>query len=151
MRSVLRGLVLVAVVLSVSAAEEAAEPTEPEPVPAEGAAAEEAVPEEPEIVLNCNANGVLRRLQLASVTLPSPAPLLTGRAARQGRDVERRLRGAVAREPRLPCAAAPCIGHSPGSGPACTPRSALTRASNGGMCSAHSLCTVCTRVRAQAI
>lgn len=117
MRSVLRGLVLVAVVLSVSAAEEAAEPTEPEPVPAEGAAAEEAVPEEPEIVLNCNANGVLRRLQLASVTLPSPAPLLTGRAARQGRDVERRLRGAVAREPRLPCAAAPCIGHSPGSRP----------------------------------
>ena len=73
---VLRGLVLVAVVLSVSAAEEAAEPTEPEPVPAEGAAAEEAVPEEPEIVLNCNANGVLRRLQLASVTLPLPAPLL---------------------------------------------------------------------------
>ena len=114
----LRGLVLVAVVLSVSAAEEAAEPTEPEPVPAEGAAAEEAVPEEPEIVLNCNANGVLRRLQLASVTLPSPAPLLTGRAARQGRDVERRLRGAVAREPRLPCAAAPCIGHSPPARPA---------------------------------
>ena len=103
----LRGLVLVAVVLSVSATEEAAEPTEPEPVPAEGAAAEEAVPEEPEIVLNCNANGVLPRLQLlASVTLPSPALLRTGRAARQGRDVERRLRRAVAREPRLPCAAA---------------------------------------------
>ena len=62
MRSVvLRGLVLVAVVLSVSAAEEAAEPTEPEPVPAEGAAAEEAVPEEPEIVLNCNANGATCR------------------------------------------------------------------------------------------
>ena len=50
-----------AVVLSVSAAEEAAEPTEPEPVPAEGAAAEEAVPEEPEIVLNCNANGATCR------------------------------------------------------------------------------------------
>ena len=64
-----------AVVLSVSAAEEAAEPTEPAPVPADGAAAEEAIPEEPEIVLNCNANGVLlQRLQLASVTLPSPAP-----------------------------------------------------------------------------
>ena len=54
---VLRGLVLVAVVLSVSAAEEA-------------------VPEEPEIVLNCNANGVLPCFQLASVTLPLPAPLL---------------------------------------------------------------------------
>ena len=102
----LRGLLLLAVVLSVSATEEAAEPTEPEPVPAEGAAAEEPVPEEPEIVLNCNANGVLPRLQLASVTLPSPALLRTGRAARQGRDVERRLRRAVAREPRLPCAAA---------------------------------------------
>ena len=70
----LRGLLLLAVVLSVSATEEAAEPTEPEPVPAEGAAAEEPVPEEPEIVLNCNANGVLPRLQLASVTLPRHRP-----------------------------------------------------------------------------
>jgi len=67
-------LLLLAVVLSVSATEEAAEPTEPEPVPAEGAAAEEPVPEEPEIVLNCNANGVLPRLQLASVTLPRHRP-----------------------------------------------------------------------------
>jgi len=65
--SVLRGLVLVAVVLSVSAAEEAAEPTEPEPVPAEGAAAEEAVPEEPEIVLNCNANELLDKVETWSV------------------------------------------------------------------------------------
>ena len=131
----LRGLLLLAVVLSVSATEEAAEPTEPEPVPAEGAAAEEPVPEEPEIVLNCNANGVLPRLQLASVTLlPSPPLLLTGRAARQGRDVERRLRRAVAREPRLPCAAA--RPHRPQPrvpGRACTARSSLTHVSNGSM------------------
>ena len=132
----LRGLLLLAVVLSVSATEEAAEPTEPEPVPAEGAAAEEPVPEEPEIVLNCNANGVLPRLQLASVTLPSPALLRTGRAARQGRDVERRLRRAVAREPRLPCAAA--RPHRPQPrvpGRARTARSSLTHVPNGSMCS----------------
>ena len=132
----LRGLLLLAVVLSVSATEEAAEPTEPEPVPAEGAAAEEPVPEEPEIVLNCNANGVLPRLQLASVTLlPSPPLLLTGRAARQGRDVERRLRRAVAREPRLPCAARPHRPQPRVPGRARTARSSLTRVSNGIMCS----------------
>ena len=133
--AVLRGLLLLAVVLSVSATEEAAEPTEPEPVPAEGAAAEEPVPEEPEIVLNCNANGVLPRLQLASVTLPSPALLRTGRAARQGRDVERRLRRAVAREPRLPCAARPHRPQPRVPGRARTARSSLTRVSNGSMCS----------------
>ena len=131
----LRGLLLLAVVLSVSATEEAAEPTEPEPVPAEGAAAEEAVPEEPEIVLNCNANGVLPRLQLASVTLPSPALLRTGRAARQGRDVERRLRRAVARDPRLPCVAAPHLPQPRVPGRARTARSSLTHVSNGSMCS----------------
>ena len=132
----LRGLLLLAVVLSVSATEEAAEPTEPEPVPAEGAAAEEPVPEEPEIVLNCNANGVLPRLQLASVTLlPSPPLLLTGRAARQGRDVERRLRRAVAREPRLPCAARLHQPQPRVPGRARTARSSLTRVSNGSMCS----------------
>ena len=132
----LRGLLLLAVVLSVSATEEAAEPTEPEPVPAEGAAAEEPVPEEPEIVLNCNANGVLPRLQLlASVTLPSPALLRTGRAVRQGRDVERRLRRAVAREPRLPCAAPPHRPQPRVPGRARTPRSSLTQVSSGSMCS----------------
>lgn len=92
---VLRGLVFAAVVLAVSAAEQAAEPTEPEPVP-EGTAAEEPVAEEPEVVLNCNANGPCCGVATGSATLPSPPPFRTGRAARQGRVMERRLRGAVA-------------------------------------------------------